>query len=84
MRVIGHWDQELAQFGNKPGLDEGDVIVELAVPVDGMKSVRCATSDLQVGAEGGQVIGVFPRLPDGRHLFIPWLNVIGIIDAPSE
>lgn len=84
MRLISHWDQELAQFGNKPGMDEGDVIVELAVPVDGMKTVRCPTGSLEVGAEGGQVIGLFPQLADGRHLFIPWSNVTGIFDAPAE
>jgi hypothetical protein len=82
MRLIGHWDQELAQLGNKPGLNEGAVVIELAVPVAGSNSITADSTDLAVGAEGGQVVGLFVTL-DGRRLFIPWSNVTGIIDAPA-
>lgn len=84
VQVIGNWDQQLAQFGNKPGLNEGDVLIVLSTPVDGMKSVRCAAADLFVGDEAGSVIGLLLVLPDGRHLLVPWANVVGIIDAPAE
>jgi hypothetical protein len=84
MRIIGHWDQVLAQFGNQPGLDEGEVLIELAQPIGGAESLRVPIGELDAAAEAGAVVGLFTRTSDGRRLFIPWSNVTGISDAPSR
>ena len=83
MRVTGRWDQMLAEFGNTPDPNQGDVIIELGRPIAGMKSVTAASEHLTVSAEAGQIHGLSVVLDDGRHLLIPWSNVTGIIDAPA-
>ncbi len=84
MQVSSRWDEVLAQMGNKPDLNQGDVVIELANPVAGMQSVTAASEDMIIGAEAGQVVGLFVRLGDGRRLFIPGSNVTGIIDALKD
>ena len=83
VRVNSRWVQELEQFGNKPGLNQGDVVIELDKPVDGLQSITVASDKVSFGAEAGSVVGVTVELGDGRHLFVPWSNVIGFIDAPA-
>jgi hypothetical protein len=78
------WADVLFVAGNKPGADNGDVVVELSTPVAGMASIRCASGDLTVQVEAGQFIGVTLTLDDGRSLLVPWANVTAIIDAPAE
>ena len=84
MQLSGRWDLTLAEFGNRPDLNQGDVIIELGTPIDGMKSFTAASEKMTISAEGGQVLGLSVVLGDGRRLFVPWLNVTGIIDAPAE
>jgi len=81
MKISGRWDQELAQFGNLPGLNQGDVTIELAVAVEGKNAYTVSSDDVTFGAESGNVVGLTLLLADKRHLFIPWSNVTGIVDA---
>jgi hypothetical protein len=81
MKLSGRWDQELAQFGNLPGLNAGDVTIELGVAVEGKNAYTVDSDDVTFGAESGNVIGLSLKLADKRHLFIPWSNVTGIVDA---
>jgi hypothetical protein len=81
MKLSGRWDQELAQFGNLPGLNQGDVTIELAIAVEGKNAYTVDSDDVTFGAESGNVIGLTLKLADKRHLFIPWSNVTGIVDA---
>jgi hypothetical protein len=81
MKLSGRWDQELAQFGNLPGLNRGDVTIELATPVEGKNAYTVDSDDVTFGAESGNVIGLTLQLADKRHLLIPWSNVTGIVDA---
>lgn len=74
----------MAEFGNRPDLNQGDVIIEVGKPVAGLKSVTAASEHLTVSAEAGQIHGLSVQLDDGRHLFIPWSNVTAIIDAPAD
>ena len=84
MRLVSHWDQKLSQFGDRPGLDDGNVTIELTVPVRGTKTVTVESEDLEVAAEGGSVIGLFIDLSQGKHLFIPWGNVACMHDAQES
>jgi hypothetical protein len=81
MKLSGRWDQELAQFGNAPGLNQGDVTIELAIAVEGKNAYTVDSDDVTFGAESGNVVGLTLLLADKRHLFIPWSNVTGIVDA---
>jgi hypothetical protein len=83
MQVRGRWDEVLAEFGNTPELNQGDVVIELVEPIDGLRSVIAASEQLIIAAEAGMVLGVICRLMDKRRLLIPWGNVAGIIDAPA-
>lgn len=83
VRVNTRWVQELEQFGNEPGLNQGDVVIELDKPVDGMQSITVASDKVSFGAEAGSVVGIVVELDDGRHMFVPWANVTGFIDAPA-
>jgi hypothetical protein len=83
MKLSGRWDQELAQFGNAPGLNAGDVTIELGTPVEGHDAYTVDSDAVTFGAESGNVIGLTIELADKRHLFIPWSNVTGIIDAAA-
>jgi hypothetical protein len=78
------WDQALAQFGNRPGLNAGDITIELGTPIEGKDTYTVPSDAVSFGAEGGGVIGLAVELDDGRHLFIPWGNVTGIIDAADS
>jgi len=78
------WVQFLGDVGNKPGAQQGDVVVELAAPVNGLSSVTCPSADLNVAVEAGQFIAVHVMLKDGRRLFVPAGNIAGIIDAPVK
>lgn len=83
VRINTRWVQELEQFGNEPGLNQGDVVIELAKPVDGMEKITVASDKVSFGAEAGSVIGLSVELDGGRHLFVPWSNVTGFLDAPA-
>jgi hypothetical protein len=49
-----------------------------------MSSVTVDSDQLIIGAEAGQIVGLFVHLDDGRRLFIPGANVTGIVDAPKD
>lgn len=84
MRLSRQWDRDFEQMGNQPGLNVGEVVIELGRDVAGMSSVQLDSSKLTVAAEGGQVIGVFLVLDDSHRLFVPWSNVTAIYDAPAK
>jgi len=84
MRLVSHWDQKLSQFGDRPGLDSGNVTIELTAPIRGTKTVTVDSGDLEVAAESGSVIGLFVDLGDAKHLFIPWGNVACLHDAQES
>lgn len=84
MHVNGFWTSFMADAGNKPGAQQGDVTIHLAAPVEGLHEVTCPSAGITVAAEMGQFIGLQVVLADGRHLFVPAANVAGIIDTPAE
>jgi len=84
MHLTSMWHPFLADTGNAPGAQRGDVIITLAQPVGGVQEVTVPTGSVSVAAEAGNLIAVQLVLPDGRHLFVPAGNIAGIIDAPSE
>jgi hypothetical protein len=84
VHLTGYWGEMLADVGNKPGAQQGDVIVQLSVPVGGVESFTCSSDALTAAGEAGQLITLAVRLEDGRHLLVPWVNVAGIIDAPAK
>lgn len=83
VRISTRWVQELEQFGNAPGLNQGDVVIELGQPVDGMEKITVASGKVSFGAEAGTVVGLIVELDGDRHLFVPWSNVTGFFDAPA-
>lgn len=76
------WVQFLAQLGNEPGNQQGDVLIELAAPVEGQSSITCPTDTLNIAVEAGVLLALHVVLPDGRRVFIPAQNIAAIIDAP--
>jgi hypothetical protein len=84
MHLQGMWHGFMADAGNKPGAQKGDVIVTLMEPVGGVQEVTVPSNDVTIAAEVGNLIGVQLMLPDGRHLFIAAANLAGMVDAPSE
>lgn len=82
--VNGFWTKFLAEAGNLPGDQQGDVTVHLNNPVEGMREVTCPSAGLTIAAEMGQLIGLQLKLADGRRLFVPAANVAGVIDTPAE
>jgi hypothetical protein len=84
MRLSTSWHQSLAEMGNAPGVDRGDVTIFLAEPVEHRKSWTVASGAVVVSAEAGNITGLEVTLPDGRRLFLLAANVLGIIDAAEE
>jgi hypothetical protein len=78
------WHEFMADAGNAPGQQQGDVIVTLMEPVGGVQEVTVPSGDVTVAAEAGNLIGVQLKTPDGRHLFISAANLAGMIDAPAS
>lgn len=84
MQLQGMWHVFMAEAGNAPGDNKGDVIVTLMEPVGGVQEVTVPSGDVAVAAEAGNLIGVQVMLPDGRHLFVSAANLAGMVDAPHE
>lgn len=82
MHLQGYWHVFMADAGNKPGAQQGDVILTLVKPVGGVEEVTVPSSAVTFAAEAGQLIGVQVMLPDGRHLFATAANLAGVVDAP--
>jgi hypothetical protein len=78
------WHGFMAQAGNAPGDNKGDVIVSLLEPVGGVQEVTVPSGDVAIAAEAGNLIGLQLMLPDGRHLFVSAGNLAGVIDAPTD
>lgn len=83
MKLTGFWHQFLAEMGNEPGQQAGDVTVHLVSPVEGMSTVTGPSGALEVAAEAGSFIGLL-FMVNGRRLFIPAANVAGIVDTAKE
>lgn len=81
--LTGFWQKFLADLGNEPGEQQGDVTVHLISPVGGMSSVTGPSGALTIAAEAGSVVGALMQI-DGRHLFIPAANIAGIVDAEAR
>jgi hypothetical protein len=82
MHLQGYWHVFMAEAGNKPGAQEGDVVVTLNKPVGGIEEIRVPSNLVTIAAEAGQLIGVQLMTADGRHLFVAAGNLAGIVDAP--
>jgi len=82
MHLQGFWHGFMADAGNAPGPQQGDVIVTLVKPVGGVDEIRVPSDLVSIAAEVGNLIGVQLVTADGRHLFIAGSNLAGIIDAP--
>jgi hypothetical protein len=76
------WHGFMAEAGNAPGAQQGDVVVTLLQPVGGVGEVTVPSNDVTIAAEAGNLIGVQVMLPDGRHLFVSAGNLAGMVDAP--
>ena len=74
----------MAEAGNAPGAQQGDVVISLLSAVGGVSEVTCPSADVAIAAEAGNLIGVQVRTEDGRRLFVSANNLAGIIDAPSK
>jgi hypothetical protein len=83
MHLQGYWGKFMADAGNAPGAQQGDVIITLVKPVGGVEEVRVPSNEVTLAAEAGNLIGVQVTGYDGRHLFIAAGNLAGIIDAPA-
>jgi hypothetical protein len=84
MRLQTYWHGFMAESGNAPGDQKGDVVVTLIQPVGGVSEVTVPSSEVILAAEAGNLIGVQVMLPDGRHLFVNNANLAGMVDAPGE
>jgi hypothetical protein len=84
MQLQGMWHVFMADAGNAPGAQQGDVVVTMMAPVGGVQEVTVPSASVSVAAEAGNLIGVQVMMPDGRHLFIGPNNLAGMIDAPVD
>ena len=83
MKLTGFWHEFLAQMGNEPGAQQGDVTVHLVSPIEGASTVTGPSGALEAAAEAGSFIGLM-FMVNGRRLFIPAGNVAGIVDTAKE
>jgi hypothetical protein len=81
--LTGFWHGFLAEMGNKPGAQQGDVTVHLVSPVGGTSTITGPSGALTLAAEAGQFIGAM-FLIDGRRQFIPATNIAGIVDSETK
>jgi hypothetical protein len=82
MHLQGYWAGFMAEAGNAPGAQQGDVVVTLVKPVGGLEEVTVPSDAVTIAAEAGNLIGVQVMLPDRRRLFISANNLAGMVDAP--
>jgi hypothetical protein len=82
MHLEGYWHTFMADAGNAPGAQQGDVVVTLIKPVGGIEEIRVPSDLVSLAAEVGNLIGVQLMTADGRHLFVAAGNLAGIVDAP--
>jgi hypothetical protein len=78
-----NWPAFLADLGNQPGAQQGDVTIALAAPLDGKSDITCPSDAVTVAAEQGTIHGVLVQL-EGRRLFVPMSSVVAIADAPAS
>jgi hypothetical protein len=83
MHLQPMWHKFMAEAGNAPGAQQGDVVVTLIKPVGGVEEVRVPSSEVTLAVEAGNFIGLQVKGHDGRHLFVTAANLAGIIDAPA-
>jgi hypothetical protein len=80
MHVSTQWAAHLAEMGNRPGKNRGDVTLVLIQPVENRAEWVVPSAAVTVAAEAGCLVGVQVELPDGRRAFFPGANVLAIID----
>lgn len=83
MILTGFYHKFLAEMGNEPGEQQGNVTVHLVNPVEGKSEITGPSGALTVAAEAGSVIGIMVQA-DGRRLFIPGTNIAGIVDSVKD
>jgi hypothetical protein len=83
MHLQGYWHTFMAEAGNEPGAQQGDVIVTLIHAVGGIDEIRVPSDLVTIAAEAGNLIGIQLVTADGRHLFVSSQNLAGIVDAPK-
>jgi len=83
MFLDSYWHKHLAEMGNAPGAQQGDVVIHLAAPIGGEHSFRVPSASVAAAAEGGSFLGLLMTLPDGRRMFVPAGSVPAVIDAPT-
>lgn len=79
MNISSNYASLLADLGNEPGLQQGDVLVRLG---DG-RSERVPSADVTFLVEAGNLLGIHARLRDDRKVFWPASSVLAIEDAPA-
>jgi hypothetical protein len=82
-QLTGFYHEFLAELGNEPGQQQGDVTVLFVNPVDGAKEITGPSGALTIAAEAGSIVGVLVHL-DGRRMFIPGTNIAGIVDTAKK
>lgn len=83
MKLTGFWQNFIAEMGNEPGAQQGNVTIHFVDPVDGVGSITGPSGAVEVAAEVGSLIGIMVSV-DGRRMFIPATNIAGIVDTPKE
>lgn len=83
MMLTGFYHKFLAEMGNEPGEQQGNVTVHLINPVEGKSEITGPSGALTVAAEAGSVVGIMVQA-EGRRLFIPGTNIAGIVDSLKD
>lgn len=85
MKIATNWSQFIAEHGNRPGDQQGDVTVILVTPVEGnITSYTVPSGSVVLAAEAGNVAVVQIMLPGGRRMSVFPTNIAGFIDAAVE
>ncbi len=83
MKLNVFWHDFLAEMGNEPGAQQGNVTIHFVNPVDGAAGMTGPSGAVEVAAEAGSVIGVMV-LAAGRRMFVPVSKIAGIVDTPKD
>jgi hypothetical protein len=58
MHLQGFWHEFMADAGNKPGAQQGDVVTSLLQPVAGVCEVTVPSDSVGLAAEAGSLTGM--------------------------
>jgi hypothetical protein len=81
MQLNSYWHRHLAEMGNQPGEQQGDVTIYLTGAVAGKRSLTVPSASVSAAAENGSFIGLLVTLEGGRRLFVPAGSVVAVADA---